>query len=82
MIGSQECLSEILSRLDIQPFSPVSVEAYKKDRIRALGAGGRYHYWFRNCLRKAQGVPPFVLRKAVQIARAAPEVQFFGRRAG
>ena len=77
VIGSQESLSDVLRRLDIQPYSPVSVKAYKKDRIKALEAEGGYHYWWRESLRKAHGVPPFVLRKAVQIARAAPEVLFF-----
>jgi hypothetical protein len=70
-------LKELLRQLDIEIISWNSVEPYQKERMNAVyKKTGHYHYWRSKKLKDAEDVPPFVLRKAIQIARACPEVKF------
>lgn len=70
-------LAELLRQLDIEIICWSSVKPYQEQRKTELKEKtGQYCYWRTKKLSAAENVPPFVLRKAIQIARACPEVKF------
>jgi len=79
VLGARERLCDVLRRLQIQPFSSDSVERYKEQKREQLQKKtGKYgFYWDSNKLQNCKGVPLFVLHKAIEIKRAAPDVKIF-----
>jgi len=86
IVGSgRESLSSVLRRLDIQPYDWDTVKRYKEAaREKAEKSAqkkdpeGRFHsfYWNETKIKGLNAdVPPFVLRKAIQIKRACPEAK-------
>jgi hypothetical protein len=78
VIDGQESLSTVLRRLGIEPFSWTTVHAYQeKKRAEVNKKGNGYHYWSKRLISAASNVPPFVLRKAIQIKLACPKVKLY-----
>src|SRR5579859_4248639 len=79
VLSGTEKLSTVLRRLEIKPFDWRQVEEYKEKRREAIRkkTGSYNYYWSETKLKDATAVPPFVLRKAIEIKRACPEVQLF-----
>jgi hypothetical protein len=80
----RESLANVLRRLEIKPYDEDTVLKYKSEAVEAAEERNRKEhpneyrtfYWSAMNLRGCTAdVPPFVLRKAIQIKRACPEVK-------
>jgi len=81
IIRSRPTLSEVLHKLDIEiiPYSAVKkYQAAKKTEIAKQNKASEYRYsWRQQKIQAAEDVPAFVLRKAIEIKRACPDVKLF-----
>lgn len=78
VLDSTEKLGDVLRRLDIRPFNFSHVRLYKEQkREEANKEKNAYQYWHRTPLKNQKSVPEFVLRKAIEIKRASPDVKLF-----
>jgi len=83
VIRTRPSLSEVLHGLDIEILSRDSVCRYQRQKRHDLEKAAQdqdppsyaSYYWGETNIADAENVPPFVLRKAIDIKRACPEVK-------